>query len=223
MHIPDGIIPAQVCAGGYALAGGMTWYVLRRLRQTTDPTEMVPKAALLAAAFFVGSSINVPVPPVSVHLVLNGLLGAILGWYAWPAILVGLFLQAILIGHGGLTTLGVNALLMGLPALLAYGVFQLRRPLADFISLSWAYGIAGFGAGALGLGLSALIFFGIIVLTLPAELNSALEQRALMGLMLAHGPLMIIEGIFTTLVVVFLLRVQPELLQGSRSPSQPKS
>ncbi len=213
MHIPDGIIPAQVCAGGYALTGLTTWYVLRQIRRGPDPSEEVPKAALLAAAFFIGSSINIPVPPVSVHLVLNGLLGALLGWYAWPAILIGLFLQALLIGHGGLTTLGVNAVMMGVPALMAWGIFQLRYPLSDRLPMPWSLGIAGFGAGALGLGTAALIFLGVVVFTIPSEFTLATERNALVGLMVAHIPLMVIEGSFTTLLVLFLHRVKPELLE----------
>ncbi len=138
MHIPDGILPGQVCAAGYAIAGGVTWSVLRQIKRTSDPHLEMPKAAMLTAAFFVGSSINLPFPPASVHLVLNGLLGALLGWYAWPAILVGLLLQALLLGHGGLTNLGVNALLMGIPALLAFGVYELSRStVQDLYVFSW--------------------------------------------------------------------------------------
>ncbi len=214
MHIPDGVISAQVCAAGYAMTGGCTWYVLRRIRKGSDPTAQVPKASLLAAAFFVGSSINIPVPPVSVHLVLNGLLGTLLGWYAWPAILVGLFLQAILIGHGGLTTLGVNAVMMGIPALIAYQVFQLRHRLGKPLSPTWSVGLFGFLAGAIGLGLAALIFFGLVIFTIPAEFDLTTERRAILGLMLAHIPLMLVEGTFTTLLTLFLLRVKPELLEA---------
>ena len=68
--------------------------------------EGVPKASLLTAAFFVASWIHIPVPPTSVHLVLNGLVGAALGYYAFPAILIGLFFQAVMFQHGGLTTPG---------------------------------------------------------------------------------------------------------------------
>ncbi len=228
MHIPDGIVPAQVCAGGYALAGGITWWVLRRIRSQTPSLAQgraaVPQAALLAAVFFVASSIYLPVPPASVHLVLNGLMGAVLGWYAWPAILVGLFLQALLLGHGGITTLGVNGVLMGGPALVAAAVFQLSQLGRDRIPEPWRYGVAAFGAGAVGLGLSAMIFFGIILATLPENLDPVLERQALTGLMLAHLPLMVIEGIFTTLVVLFLRRVQPDFLAqslGARGSSPP--
>lgn len=214
MHIPDGILPAQVCVGGYAVTGLMTWYTLRRIRRTSDPAEEIPKASLLAAAFFVGSSISIPIPPASVHLVLNGLLGAMLGYYAVPAILVGLFLQAVLIGHGGITTLGVNAAMMGIPALLAARVFQFRHQLDKRLAAPQAIGLSAFLAGALGIGLSTVVFFSLIIFTLPSDLNAATEGRALTGLMLSHIPIVLMEGVFTALLALFLRRVKPELLES---------
>ncbi|MEO0563661.1 MAG: cobalt transporter CbiM, partial [Chloroflexota bacterium] len=127
MHINDGLLPIGVLAGGYAVTTAMTWYSLHRINQQPDPQAAVPKVALLTSAFFVASWVNIPVPPTSVHLVLNGLMGVVLGWYAMPAIVVGLLLQAIMFQHGGLTTLGVNAAMMGIPALIGYGIFQTRH------------------------------------------------------------------------------------------------
>jgi cobalt/nickel transport system permease protein len=214
VHIPDGILPAQVYVAGYAIAAGITYGVLRQIHKTSDPDEEVPKAALLAAAFFVGSSLNVPIPPASVHLVLNGLLGALLGWYAWPAILIGLLLQALLIGHGGVTTLGVNAVMMGVPSLLSGYLFQLRHRFSDHQKSELGIAIFGFLAGALGVGLAALIFFGLIVTTIPANLNQAAETKALTALMVVHIPLILMEGVFTVLTALFLFRIKPELIRG---------
>ncbi|MEL6384760.1 MAG: cobalt transporter CbiM [Cyanobacteria bacterium J06626_18] len=214
MHIPDGFLPAQVCIGGYALSGGVTWYTLRQIHKTSDSHEEIPKAALLAATFFIGSSINVPIPPGSVHLVLNGLLGALLGWYAWPAILIGLLLQAVLLGHGGLTTLGINAVIMGLPALVASQIFQLRYRLAQLLKPGVSVGVFGFLAGSVGFGLAALIFFGLTIFTIPADLDQAVEQRALTTLMAAYVPLMFAEGGFTVITTLFLFRIKPELLES---------
>ncbi len=214
MHIPDGILPAQVCIGGYAVAGGVTWYALRHIQRTSIPAENIPKAALLAAAFFVGSSINIPIPPASVHLVLNGLLGTLLGWYAWPAILIGLFLQALLLGHGGLTTLGVDAVMMGVPALIAHGIFNLRHALGQRLSETWSVGLFAFLAGTVGLALAASIFFSLVILTIPAELEATTEQAALTALLIAHVPLAFIEGSFTLLLALFLRRVKPEMLKS---------
>jgi cobalt/nickel transport system permease protein len=213
MHIHDGILPAPICIGGYAITALATWYSLHRIHRSVDPTAGIPKASLLTAAFFVASSLHIPIPPASVHLVLNGLLGTLLGYYAFPAIVIGLFFQAEMFGHGGLSTLGVNAALMGIPALLAYYLFQIHSLLETWWGERPALGIAAFLSGALGLGLATAIFFGIVLTTIPSELDRASETAAVYVLVLAHLPLMILEGVFTTLLVLFLHRVKPELLK----------
>lgn len=212
MHIPDGVLPVAVSVAGYATTGAATWYALRKIDQQEDPQENIPQASLLTAAFFVASWIHIPLPPTSVHLVLNGLLGAVLGYYAFPAILIGLFFQAVMFQHGGLTTLGVNATMMGVPALLGYHIFQLRKILGKE-SRVWI-GVFGFLAGAVSLGIAALVAFVILVTTIPAHLDVEAERASIYALTLAHVPLMAIEGLFTALVVLFLQRVRPELLES---------
>jgi cobalt/nickel transport system permease protein len=211
MHIPDGILPTAVAVAGYATAGAATWVALRQIDKREDPQADIPKASLLTAAFFVATWIHIPVPPTSVHLVLNGLLGVVLGWYAMPAILIGLFFQAVMFQHGGLTTLGVNATMMGVPALLAFGLFELRHRF-KLESRAWLGAFAFVGAAA-GLGLAALIAFTLLITTIPTAIDVAAEQAAITALTLAHVPLMVIEGVFAASVVLFLERVNPRLLE----------
>ena len=221
MHIPDGILPAAVSVAGYATTGAATWYSLRKINQRENPQESIPQASLLTAAFFVASWIHIPVPPTSVHLVLNGLLGAVLGYYAFPAILIGLFFQAVMFQHGGLTTLGVNATMMGVPALLAYLIFRLHNIVGrrsdpdDRSSRVWT-GVFGFLAGAGGLGISALIALILLTTTIPAHLDVEAERASIYALTAAHVPLMALEGVFTALVALFLQRVRPELLDNEQ-------
>ena len=210
MHIPDGVLPAAVCVAGYATAGAVTYYSLHEINKKENPQASIPMASLLTAAFFVASWIHIPIPPTSVHLVLNGLLGAVLGTYAFPAILIGLFFQAVMFQHGGLTTLGVNATMMGVPALLASLLFRLRHVVGKE-SRAWT-GLLGFLAGAGGLGVAAIVAMVLLVTTVPAHLDAEVERSSIYALTLAHVPLMFLEGIFTALVVLFLQRVRPELL-----------
>ena len=212
MHIPDGILPIQITAAGYAATAAVTWYSLRKIKQKEDPRQDIPKASLMTAAFFVVSLIHIPIPPTSVHLVLNGLMGALLGYYAFPAILIGLFFQAVMFGHGGLTTLGVNAIIMGLPAIIAAYIFRLRR-LGNRESPRWD-GVFGFLSGFVALGLSVAMFVAILLTSLPADLNAAVEQAALFILAIAHLPLMLIEGVITAFLVIFLRRVRPTMLDS---------
>ncbi|MDR9402476.1 MAG: cobalt transporter CbiM [Halothece sp. Uz-M2-17] len=211
MHIPDGILPPTIAIGGYAITGGMTWYSLRKISRCANPSEQIPRASLLTAAFFVASLIHIPIPPSSIHLVLNGLVGVILGYFAFPAILIGLFFQAVMFQHGGLSSLGVNAAMMGIPAILAYHIFQLRHsfPKGDRWVNAFAF-IAGGGA----LGLSALIFTVLVVTTIPAEVNAELERRAIYIGLTGYSIQVLIEGTFTLLLVSFFRRVKPELLSN---------
>lgn len=219
MHIPDGIVPIAVAAGGYAVTGAMTWYSLRQINKREDPREDVPKAALLTAAFFVASWIHIPAPPASVHLILNGLLGVILGWYAFPAILIGLIFQAVMFQHGGLTTLGINAAMIGIPALLAFGVFRLRLLIGRGSNRN-LLAIFGFLGSATATALSVLTFYTLLIATLPGDIDATAERTVIALASLSHIPVLIIEGILTAMLVLFILRVKPTLLDGFDSQAQ---
>ncbi len=124
MHISEGVLSPAVLAGGAALAAVGTAIGLKKMDY-----EAIPRVAILSAAFFVATLIHVPVGPVGLHLVLNGLMGLLLGWLAVPAILIALFLQSLLFQFGGLTVLGVNTVIMALPAVVCFYLFRpfLRR------------------------------------------------------------------------------------------------
>ena len=122
VHLPDGLLTWPWLGGGFAVAALMAFLGSWRIRD-----EEIPHVAVLTAAFFVASQVPVPVPPVSAHLLLNGLIGIVLGWRAALAIPIGLFLQAALFGHGGFTTLGINSCVMVLPAFLAWQMFVVLK------------------------------------------------------------------------------------------------
>jgi len=212
MHIPDGILPVPVTAAGYAATAAVTWYSVRKINKKENPRQDIPKTSLLTAAFFVVSWIHIPVPPTSVHLVLNGLLGAILGYFAFPAILIGLFFQAVMFQHGGLTTLGVNAMIMGLPAIIAHYIFRLRR--FGNKESRWKTGVFGFISGAIAVAMSVSMFVVILLTNIPADLDVGTERAAIYTLAIAHLPLIAIEGFITSLLAVFLQRVRPRILDG---------
>lgn len=197
MHISEGVLSPAILGLGAVLAAGGTALGLRRLDY-----DRLMTVAILAAAFFVGSLIHVPIGPASAHLILNGLLGAILGWAAFPAILVALMLQAVLFQYGGITVLGVNTCNMALPAVLG---FYVLRPL--LARAGRVRTVAAFCCGALSVAGAALL----TALSLAYTDEGFLQAARL--LFLAHVPVMVVEGIVTALTVSFLARVRPELLR----------
>ena len=115
MHIVDGAlsIPVLVTGAGLTVIG-----VAIGLKKMDY--DNLPLVGVLASVFFIASYIHLPLGFSSVHLIMNGLLGILLGWVAFPALLVALLLQVIFFGFGGLLVLGVNTLNIALPAVITY-------------------------------------------------------------------------------------------------------
>lgn len=196
VHLSDGILPAPLLAGGFATAGALAVYGARALRD-----EEIPRVAVFTGAFFCASLLHFKVPPTSVHLLFCGLLGVVLGRRALLAIPVGLGLQAGLLGHGGLTTLGVNATMFGLAASLAGWVFR---------HLSSRGRLRPFLCGAIA-SAAAVLLSGLLLMLILGSLGEGFRVVAQYAL-LAHLPVLAIEAVVTGFAVEFLHRVQPALL-----------
>jgi cobalt/nickel transport system permease protein len=201
VHISEGVLSPGVLIAGAGLTVAGVAIGLRHLK----PKE-IPTTGILSAAFFVASLIHVPVGPASVHLVLNGLLGLILGWKSFPAILIGLLLQALLFQFGGLTTLGINTLNMALPAVVCYYLtgWILKRSHSPLVLT-----LTAFICGAFAVFLSGIMVGFSLFLTGEAFLPAAKLIVA------AHIPVMIIEGILAAACIFFIRKVKPELLEGT--------
>lgn len=278
VHISDGVLTTPWLVGGFAVTAVLLWLCSRRLHE-----DEIPRIAIMTAAFFVASSIHIRVgPTTSIHLLLTGLVGVVLGRRAPLAIFVGLLLQAFLIGHGGAYVIGVSTCVMAAPALLCWVLFQAIHHVpaiksrvgqslliglgAILLFLSGAYSLtlllntnlAGFlqtpqfdeSAVELAnarlvdpwvLGI-ALIFallviwcerrlentpefpFGFLIgeisVLLTVALNCAvliaggypIPQAMLLGLVIAHLPVAVVEGVILGFAVGFLARVKPEML-----------
>lgn len=207
MHISEGVLSAPVLLTGGALTAVGTAIGLKKL----DYDQMA-KVGILSSAFFMASLIHVNIGPSSVHLLLNGVLGLLLGWSAFPAVLVGLALQAMFFQFGGITVLGVNTFNVAGPAVLCYYLFNsvaVNKP---------HYAVpAAFILGAFSVLLTALL---VAVALLFTE-ESFMEVAALV--VTAHIPVMIIESIITGFCVIFLRKVQPEAIPALSSFQPSKS
>ena len=208
MHIPDGFLPPNVCLAGYALTGGVTWYSLREIGRDNYTQANIPKASLLTAAFFVASLIHIPIPPTSVHLIFNGLMGAVLGFYAFPAILIGLFFQAVMFQHGGMSTLGINAIILGVPAIAAHLIFKQRNRF--YRKRQAMTKVLSFTAGAGALLLSATMFSILLVTHISPDMDVNAERTAIFISMGSYAIQAVIEGVFCVMLISFLEQVKPE-------------
>lgn len=199
MHISEGVLSAPVLISGGALSAVGVYIGLKKLSNNS-----IPLVALISAAFFVASLIHVPLGPTSVHLILNGIAGILLGWAAFPAILIGLFLQAILFQFGGLTTLGVNTFNMAFPAIIVFYIYSIFKNSNNKILLY----IVEYCCGALS------VFFAAILVGLSLFFTGKSFLNVARLTVVAHIPVMIIEGFITLVIVEFLRKVKPEILRG---------
>ena len=197
MHIAEGILPLYLLGSGAALGLAGTAVGLQRTEQ-----DEIPMAGIMAAAFFVASLIHVPLGPTSVHLLLLGLVGLLTGWACFPAILIALLLQAMFFQYGGLTVLGINTLIMALPALLAYLLCSpMVRSAKQPVMVAGAF-IAGAGS---------ILAAGLLTATALALAGKAFLPAA-KTVLAAHIPVAAMEGIITVAVVGFIRRVKPEMI-----------
>jgi len=199
MHISEGVLSPPVLLAGAALAVAGTAIGLKKLDY-----DRLPHVAVLSSVFFVASLIHIPVGPGSVHLVLNGLMGLFLGWVAFPVILVALTLQAVLFQFGGLTSLGVNTLNMALPAVICFYLFQTSAKSDNFNLSVPASFLAGAGA----------VFLSSLAMALSLIFTGESFWPVAKLIVLAHLPVMIVEGIIVAVCVQFLKKVKPEMLDA---------
>jgi ABC-type Co2+ transport system permease subunit len=125
VHIADGVLDWPWLFVGFIVA-----VILIAISSWKVSDSEIPKIGMIAAAMFVASQIHVPLGVSSVHLLLNGIAGSVIGRRAPLAIAVGLFLQSILFGHGGKLAWGVNVCILTIPALIIVA-WEYARPLRN--------------------------------------------------------------------------------------------
>lgn len=200
MHILDGVLGTPVVAvTSIAAAGLVAWSV-----KDIKPREL-PKVALMSAVFFVGSMIHVNIGGSSVHLMLAGIIGLMLGRRTPLAVAVSLILQLLTIQFGGLTSLGANIIDVSLPSMLI--AYLVRPYLGKSAKVNFACGAA---SGALSVILTIVM---VSIMLIESNVRFGFGPfNAIEGLMIGHIPVMLIEAVVTGFAVYMIAQVRPEML-----------
>lgn len=199
-HIPDGVLSLPVLVGGGVMAAGAVGLGLKKIGD-----EDIPRTAILASGFFALSLFALPVGPSSIHLLLGGLMGIVLGTAIFPAVCVALLLQAVMFGFGGLTTLGVNIINIALPGAI---IGALVAPMIRQATPARAAIVAGLASAA------CVALTGLMVAASLA-LSSADYMLSARVMIATYVPLMLVEGFVGGFCISFVKRVKPELLAGA--------
>lgn len=198
MHISDGIISVEVAITTGVVATLFCAYALKKLSN-----EKIALVAALSALFFVTSFIHIPFGPTQIHLMLLGFIGIFLGNLAFLSISIALILQALLLGFGGLTSLGANIIIMAMPAFVVYLIFKLN--IMKKINEKIRFFLVGF----IGVFISSIFLF--IILVLSKEEYLAVGYSVIV----VNIPTMILEGIITLFLLLYIKKVMPTLLKDT--------
>lgn len=212
MHIMEGYLPAGYCiAWGVICLPFLAAGFFSLKKKLNEDRRIITLIAMSGAFIFVISSLKIPsVTGSCSHMTGTGL-GAILFGPAAVSILgiIVLIFQAVLLAHGGLTTLGANTFSMAVAGpLVSFGIYKLcgkcgvnRKVsvfLAAFLGDLFTYCVTSiqlalaYPSEAGGVAASAVKFLGVFA---PTQL-----------------PLAVIEGLLTVVIVIGLeTYAKPEL------------
>ncbi len=215
MHLAEGVLPLGQAVAWSALAAPTVYWSLRREQRTRRDT---PSSSVVMAGatslLFAGTLLPLPVPVVGAtsHVCLTPVLGLVVGVrrIVWPTFFV-LLLQAVFFAHGGLTTLGVNTLTLGLLGpLTTAGLWALLRRLgADgALGLALACGVGGLSVYVADAVVLAAALSGM---TAPAATFGAV----LLGFAPVQIPLAVLEAVASVGIVRLLATRRPDLLPNS--------
>jgi cobalt/nickel transport system permease protein len=159
IHIPDGVLPAWLILLGWVGAAAALAWALFTLRGG-DARRQVPLLGVMAALMLVGMSTEfVPIGyHVNLTVIAGIVLGPALGFIA--AFVVNLILA--LFGHGGITVVGLNTLVIGAECALGYLLF--RALYRAFGGQKPRVGLLAGGATVLTLFITTLLLIGIVAI-----------------------------------------------------------
>jgi cobalt/nickel transport system permease protein len=155
IHLPDGILPVWLWVLGWILMVGLL-FIFRSYFQKRRFTSKIPLVATFSAIMVISMSLEIV--PILYHINLSVVSAIILGpgWFILCSFVVNLILAFF--GHGGITVVGLNSLVITAEGI--FGYFLFKTLWSIFKKIFWA----GFVSTFLALFLSTLFALGIVAL-----------------------------------------------------------
>jgi cobalt/nickel transport system permease protein len=208
LHIPDGVLPVLLWAPGLLLA--LVLLVLSA-RALGHQRHQLAYQGALGALVLAAMAITVPLGPLGYHLSLVGPVGVLLGPASAYQVVVIVSGVLALAGHGGLTTVGLNALVLGAGAAVARPCYRaIARAASPPVAMACATVVSQVVSGALWLA---------VVSGVPGLETAHDHAHAAAGVLAGVAlPLLALGTVVEALVgygmARFLARVRPDLLPG---------
>ena len=233
IHLPDGVLPVWLWVSGFIMAI-LVGAILFRFIKKEDLTRRLPLLGMMAAAMVLGASVEII--PIAYHVNLTIISGFLLGP---PLIFLATFVVNVILalfGHGGITVIGLNTLILSIEGILGYFLFRLfwrvlrRLTPAIFIATFLALFCSTLSMiGVVSLGTShyeELIHQerkGIIGFEFGKEKEGHQKEgmperevnlKRFIAIILPLGFIgWILEGVITSFIVRYIHRLRPDLLR----------
>jgi cobalt/nickel transport system permease protein len=211
LHIAEGFLPWQWCLFWYIMVLPVIAYGVIQIKKITDKNpESKPLLAVSGAFIFVLSSLKLPsVTGSSSHPTGNGL-GAVLFGPAAVSVLAAIVLvfQALLLAHGGITTLGANDFSMGIVGpFAAWLVYKGAR------KLGWSTSLGIFLAALMGDWLTYVTTAIQLSLAFPIPTFGSAFVKFMMIYAYTQVPLAMAEGFLTVVIFEYIMKLRPDILR----------
>ena len=122
IHLPDGVLPVWLWVSGFIVAI-LVGAILFRFIKKEELTRRLPLLGMMAAAMVLGASVEII--PIAYHVNLTVISGILLG----PSLIfLATFVVNVILalfGHGGITVIGLNTLILSVEGILGYFLFRL--------------------------------------------------------------------------------------------------
>lgn len=217
------MLPVWLWASGYALMALLVAALWGLGQARTQPRRFALLGVFAAMMVLV---MLLEVPPFGAHCNLSVVSGIVLGpQLAVPAALMVNLILALM-GHGGLTVVGLNSLVLSTEMLVGYAVFRglrrsrLRTGRAVFIATvvglavgtALSYGIIAAGAPAINHTLQSAAAGGKTEIEIRAVAGAHLDLVRLALIMFGAGLIgWVVEGLLSSFVVAYLGKAFPRL------------
>jgi cobalt/nickel transport system permease protein len=206
LHIPDGVLPVAFWLPGLALALLVLLVGARALRGRS-PQQLAYQGALGALMLAV-MAVELPLGPLEYHLSLLGPVGVLLGPAATFQVVFVVSAILAMVGHGGFTVIGLNALVLGAGGALA-------RPVYLALARRWRGPAAITGATAVAQSASGALWLVVMVSALRVLGTAADRMKLAAGVAFPLWLLgVVVESLVAYGLARFIVRVRPDLLPG---------
>ena len=210
LHIPDGVLPVWLWAPALLVAVSLLVGSTRALLPAMP--QRVAYQGALGALVLAAMAIEIPMGPFEYHLTLAGPIGVLLGAAAGFQVEFVASTMLAFVGHGGLTVIGLNALVLGTGVAFA-------RPVYRTLSRARSQAFAMAGATAVAQAVSGVLWLLVMAIGVRSRgwAPDAAGGPARLGLLAAIAFPMWLVGVLVEAAVGFgiarfLARVRPDLL-----------